>query len=428
MATDVIMPKMGATMEEGTIVTWFLNKGDYVEEGSPIAEIQTDKIAIEIEAEVSGTLLHTCYEAGETVKVHEVIAYIGEKDELIEDSNSSKKMEVIEQVKEKEQVLPPPSTAENFQKIRRTPAARVLANEHRIDLSEVSGTGPNGRIEKKDVLHFINSKKKKITPLASKIAAAENLDIENIAGTGAYQKITKKDLMLPKISEKSKPLKGMRKVIADRMSQSAFTAPHVTITSEIDMTSCINLRKELLPEIERSTGLRLSFNEILLFATAKTLSKHPNMNASIIDDYIVEHESINIGFAVSVGDGLLVPVVKDANKLGLTELTAACKELGLLAREGKLLPHHLEEGTFTISNLGMYAVDSFTPIINQPQSAILGVGRIVEKPAVINKAIEIRSMMVLSLSFDHRLIDGAPAAAFLTDLKEILENPMKLLL
>ena len=419
MATDVIMPKMGATMEEGTIVTWFLNKGEYVEEGSPIAEIQTDKIAIEIEAEVSGTLLHTCYEAGETVKVHEVIAYIGEKDEVIEVGIAS------EQNHEKEL---PNALTEPFHKIRRTPAARVLAKEHNLDLSEIVGTGPNGRIEKKDVLQIIRERKQKITPLANKIAKAENLDVEKIMGSGAYQKITKKDLILPKIDEKSKPLRGMRKVIAERMSQSAFTAPHVTITSEVDMTNCIKLREELLPEIEKSTGHRLSFNEILLLATAKTLVKHPQINASIINDYIVEHESINIGFAVSVEEGLLVPVVKETNKLGLTELTATCKELGLLAREGKLFPQHLEGGTFTISNLRMYAVDSFTPIINQPQSAILGVGRILEKPAVVNQSIEIRSMMVLSLSFDHRLIDGAPAAAFLTDLKELLENPMKLLL
>lgn len=418
MATDVIMPKMGATMEEGTIVMWLISTGEYVQKGDPIAEIQTDKIAIEIEAEVSGTLLHTCYEPGDTVKVFDVIAYIGDKDESFN---------VGELNPVSESLVVPNSTIE--QKIRRTPAARVLANENNIDLTLIVGSGPHGRIEKKDVLNYLNNgKKQRITPLANKIAKDENINLEKIVGSGVQQKITKKDLVVPNRNGSNKPLKGMRKVIADRMSESAFTAPHVTITTEVDMTNCVNLRKELLPEIEQLTKCRLSFNEIILLATAHVLSKHPKLNSSLIDNEIIEHSSINIGFAVSVEDGLLVPVIKETDKLGLSQLTVACKELSQLAREGKLTPQHLENGTFTISNLGMYAIDSFTPIINQPQSAILGVGRIQEKPVVINHNIEIRSMMVLSLSFDHRLIDGAPAAAFLTELKDTLEKPMKLLL
>lgn len=424
MATEVVMPKLGATMEEGTIVTWLVQVGEFIEEGDPLAEIQTDKIVMEIEAEVSGVLLKTLFDAGTAVNVHEVIAYLGEEGEQLEDSG---------QTASKAEPTAEPSKTD---KIRRTPAARKLAEDNQIDLSPIQGTGPLGRIHKADVERYLADNTTRITPLAKKIAEDKGIEYRNVEGTGANGKVIKDDVVpsneqtvsaSSSQAQKRVPFTGMRKVIADRMSQSAYTAPHVTLSSEIDMSSCVSLRQELLPTIEKVNGYRLSFNEILVKAVAYTLQRHPDMNISLNDNEIIYHSAINVGFAVAVPNGLVVPVVNHADHLGLAAITEQCKTLGKSARDGKLLPEQMQNGTFTISNLGMYAVDAFTPIINQPEAAILGVGRIVEKPVAVNGEVALRAMMTLSLSFDHRIIDGAPAAAFLTDLKDVLENPMKLI-
>lgn len=227
--------------------------------------------------------------------------------------------------------------------------------------------------------------------------------------------------------ENRRKLSGMRKIIADRMAQSAYTAPHVTLTTEVDMLKVKELRSVLIPVVEKQTGLKISFTDILIKAAGTAISRHPQINVSIEGDEIVQHNEINIGLAVAVQDGLMVPVIKNVPAIGLAAVTKAAKDIGKRARENKLLPDQLKGSTFTISNLGMYAIDVFTPIINQPESAILGVGRIQDKPVAINNTIEIRPMMTLSLSFDHRAMDGAPAAAFLTELKQILENPFELL-
>jgi pyruvate dehydrogenase E2 component (dihydrolipoamide acetyltransferase) len=436
MATEVVMQKLGATMEEGTIVSWLVQIGETVEEGDPIAEIQTDKIVMEIEAETSGVLLKTLYDAGTAVKVHEVIAYLGEEGEEIESleiQSTNTSYEPSEEVTKTELTV-------SGDKIRRTPAARKLAEDKRISLSEIKGTGQLGRIQKIDVVNYLAKNATKITPLAKKIADDQDIDYKNITGTGSNGKIIKDDLVssnprseknensIINQTEKRVPFKGMRKVIADRMSQSAYTAPHVTLTSEVDMTNCVSLRKELLPSIEKLNGYRLSFNEVIIKATAHTLQNHPDINISLQESEIIYHSNVNVGFAVAVPNGLVVPVVKNANTMGLAAITEECKSLSRLARDGKLLPDHMKNGTFTISNLGMYAVDAFTPIINQPEAAILGVGRIQEKPVAVNGELALRSMMTLSLSFDHRIIDGAPAAEFLTALKESLENPYKLII
>ncbi|GHH98931.1 dihydrolipoamide acetyltransferase family protein [Neobacillus kokaensis] len=437
MATEVVMPKLGATMEEGTIVSWLAQVGEVVEEGDAIAEVQTDKIVLEVEAETTGVLLKTLYDEGSTVKVQEVIAYLGEEGESV-DGIDHKSFSASQAAAAEDSAIQE-RPFENPNKKRRTPAARKLAEANHIDLRRISGSGPKGRIQKNDVENYLVENTKKITPLAEKIAVDLGIDYKNVTGTGSNGKIVKADLLTsnptneshvqPAIQqgEKRVPFKGIRKVIADRMVQSANTAPHVTLTSEVDMTNCVRLRKELLPVIEKISGCRLSFNEIIFKATAHTLQRHPDINVSLDKNEIVYHTNVNVGMAVAVPNGLVVPVVKNANQMGLAALTEECKALGKRAREGKLLPEQMQNGTFTISNLGMYAVDGFTPIINQPESAILGVGTIKEKPVVINGEISIRSMMVLSLSFDHRIIDGAPAAAFITDLKETLENPFKLI-
>lgn len=419
MATEIVMPKMGATMEEGTIVNWIVEVGERVEEGDPIVEVLTDKITMEIEAEFDGVLLKTLYEVDDVVKVFEVIAYIGEEGEEIGSDSSS-----IQTSQQEDNLVG---------KIRRTPAARKLAEDNGITLQFIKGSGPQGRIHKIDVADYMNepSQVAKVTPLAKKTAHINQINLTQVKGTGIQGKVVQDDVftqMDTKEKGQKKPFTGMRKMIAERLAKSAFTAPHVTLTSEIDMTEVIIMRKHLLPLIEEQNGYRISFNEIILKAVAYTLKKHPAINLSLQDNEIIYHTEINIGFAVAVPNGLVVPVVKNTNHKGLAEITEECKKLGLLARDGKLLPDNMTGGTFTVSNLGMFAVDVFTPIINQPESAILGVGRIVEKPVGLNGEIKLRSMMTLSLSFDHRIIDGAPAAQFLTDLKEVLETPYKLMI
>jgi pyruvate dehydrogenase E2 component (dihydrolipoamide acetyltransferase) len=222
-------------------------------------------------------------------------------------------------------------------------------------------------------------------------------------------------------------VKGMRKVIGERMQQNSVQAPHVTLHSEVDMSEVVKLRQYLLPIIEEKTGLRLSYTEIILKAVGITLQDHPMVNATLAGDEIHLHSQVDVGLAVSHADGLLVPVIRGVDKLGLADLTEQSKKIAREAREGKLHPQQLQGGTFTVSNLGMYRIDQFTPIINLPETAILGVGQIKERPVGVNHEIALRPMMALSLSFDHRTIDGAPAAAFLTQLVDTLENPTRLL-
>lgn len=446
MAEKVLMPKLGAQMEEGTIVSWLVQVGEEVEEGDPLVEIQTDKITMEIEAEVEGTLLKTLYEADSVVPVQKPIAIIGEAGENIDeaaeelDSSSKESIGNMEKTTDAEQKNDEAKGVslkgmENAGAIRRTPAARKLAVDNKISLGEVTGTGPLGRIQKGDVLNYLSEHTQKITPLAKKMAEDQQIDIENIQGTGDRGKIHKKDLFNTPLSqeeqnqEESKriPFKGMRKVIADRISESAYTSPHVTLHSEVDMTDVVALRKQLLPVIEEEKGIRISFNDLLLKATAVGLRKNPGINIQLDGNEIVYHSQINLGMAVAVEDGLVVPVIQNVDQKGLATITEETKAIGKKARDGKLAHDDFIGSTFTVSNLGMYAVDGFTPIINRPNAAILGVGRIQKKPIVAEDDILVRSMMSLSLSFDHRIIDGAPAAQFLTDLKDLLENPYKLM-
>jgi len=449
VAKEIFMPKLSSTMEVGTLLQWFKEEGDTVEIGEPIFEIMTDKINIEVEAYDAGTLLKKYFQEDDQVPVNQIIGYIGVAGETVPDASpglSGSEEEVQEQAKAPapaateavDQVGAGSSASQNGEKPRATPAARKLARVNELEIGAIQGSGPNGRVQKKDVVAVIErvGSAPKATPLARKIAASEQVDLSAVTGTGVNGKVVKTDVIAAgskvetapvSVPSSRKKMSGMRKVIAERMAQSAYTAPHVTLTTDVDMTKVKELRASLLPIVEKQTGLRLSYTEVLIKAAAAALARHPEVNASIEGDEIVQHGQVHIGLAVAVPGGLMVPVVKDVLLKGLSELTHDAKEIGQRARENKLLPDQLKGSTFTISNLGMYAIDAFTPIINQPESAILGVGRIVDKPVAVNGALEIRPMMTLSLSFDHRAIDGAPAAAFLTELKQILENPFELL-
>ncbi|MDQ0429374.1 pyruvate dehydrogenase E2 component (dihydrolipoamide acetyltransferase) [Planomicrobium stackebrandtii] len=444
MAKEIFMPKLSSTMEVGTLLQWFKEEGDLVEVGEPLFEIMTDKINIEVESYEEGTLLKRYFEEDDEVPINHVVGYIGEAGEEVPDSPpgesgvSSKPAarETPEQQPEAEMTENP---SEQPEKVRATPAARRVAREREIHLTEVDGSGPNGRIHQADVESFAPAAAAAVasraTPLAEKVAAAEGVDLQQVAGTGSRGKIYRADVekagqpaALGAQPAKRVKMAGIRKAVADRMLHSKTTAPHVTLNSEIDMSEAVAMRKQLLGPIEQQTGYRLSYTEIILKATAHALKRHPNINVSLEGNEIVHHGAINIGLAVALENGLLVPVIKDADRKGLAELTVACKTAGQAAKASKLKPDEMSGGTFTISNLGMYAVDTFNPVINQPESAILGIGRINEKPVGLNGQIVLRPMMGVGLSFDHRVIDGAPAAAFLTDLKAVLENPYELLM
>ncbi|MCY9673891.1 2-oxo acid dehydrogenase subunit E2 [Bacillus pumilus] len=440
MPKEIFMPKLSSTMEIGTLLQWFKEEGDSVEIGEPLFEIMTDKINIEVEAYDDGIFLKKYYEADDQIPVNAVIGYIGEANEQVPseppaqaDEDSSESSESSSPASSSSSSTEAPKTSD--EKVRATPAARKTAKDHHVVIQEVSGTGPKGRVQKRDVEAVVQSSEKdrRVSPLAEKVAAREGIDLAAVSGSGAHGKIMKSDVQAATQTAEASPVKtqklaGMRKVIADRMSQSAFTAPHVTLTSEIDMTKTKEVRQQLLPAIEKETGYRLSFTEIIIHAVSHVLTRHPQINMTFEQNELHFHEDVHIGLAVAVKDGLMVPVISHANQKGLKQLTKEAKEIGRNARDQKLLPDQLKGSTFTISNLGMYAIDTFTPIINQPEVAILGVGRIQDKPVAVDGEIQVRPMMGVSLSFDHRVVDGAPAAAFLTDLKKVLEQPFELLM
>lgn len=408
MAKEVLMPKLGMTMETGTIMQWLVQEGDAVSQGDVLLEVMTDKINIEVEAYESGTLLKIYYQEGDVVPVNQVIAYIGEEGEEVpaappalegEDATQTQAEASKAKGSQTETAVQPAAVANN-EKPRATPAARKWAREHDLSLYEIQGSGPRGRIHVEDVRRHLEQQKK--------------------------QPVVPADPAIQAQPAKRTALAGMRKTIAERMQQSWTQVPHVTLHVEADAHKLIELRQELLPLVEKKTGLRLSYTEIILKAAAIALREHPGVNVTFEGNEIVAGNEVNIGLAVSHEQGLLVPVIRNVDRLGLAELTEKSKQVAREARQGRLSPDSLAGGTFTVSNLGMYAVDQFTPIINQPQTAILGVGRIRERAIGVDGELCLRPMMNFSLSFDHRVIDGAPAAAFLTTLVALLENPYQL--
>lgn len=445
MPKEIFMPKLSSTMQVGTLLRWFKEEGEPVEIGEPLFEIMTDKINIEVESYDSGILLKKYYEPEAEIPVNQVIGYIGNPGEKVPDqppapgSGLAESPRGQEGTSIEEQGAADHQPEDEIRKVRATPAARALARKAGVDLGKISGSGPRGRIQRKDVEQYLEAAgtKPKATPLAQKIAKEEQVDLRAISGTGSGGKIMKRDVLeavraseqqrTEKREEIRKPLSGLRKVVANRMAQSAFTAPHVTLSTEIDMAKAVEMRQSLLPVIEKQTGLRLTYTDILIKAAATALKRFPEVNVHFENDEVVSRDEVNVGMAVAVKDGLLVPVIKNADKKGLAAICAEAKDLSKRAREQKLLPDDLKGSTFTISNLGMYPIDVFTPIINLPEIAILGVGRIQEKPVVIGGEIVIRPMMTASLSFDHRVIDGAPAAEFLAEIKRILENPLEMI-
>jgi len=448
MAEYVIMPKLGLNMDKGTVVKWLVREGDIVKEQDEILEIETDKTVMPVEAQTSGVLRKILVAEGEEVPVTLPIAVIGDKDEdiskMIEEAyqklgkskiiekNGSKIDKEVFPVTEEKSGMKLKKQKEESKKI--SPGARRKAKELGVEVQLVEGSGPGGVVIEKDVVSYCqNHKEIKVSPVAQKISERDGINLESIKGTGAGGRIMEKNVQevlaktaeIDKVEEKI-PYTGMRKIIGDRLSQSKFTAPHLYFTVSIDMTNVI----ALLKRYNRDREKRISINDFLIFAVAKVLSEQPAINCSLIDEEIVYHKVVNIGVAVALEEGLIVPVLKAANQKGVTQLSQEVRELIKLARERKLMPEDYQGGTFTISNLGMYGIENFTAIINPPEAAILSVGEIKKMPVVTEESekIEIRSMMKATVSVDHRLIDGATAATFLKQVKDYLEFPESLIL
>jgi len=397
---EVIMPRLGLTMKKGTIGKWFKKEGERIEKDEPLFEVETEKITKKIEASGSGILRKIIAPQGSTVPVAEIIAVIAEPDEELPEEIlmlERVKRVVPEAVKVKEQVKPLEVVARR-ERVRISPLAKKLAEEHGIDVAKIRGSGPGGRIVKQDVLKAVEEAKAVPAPLVFEPAKVAKVI----------------------------PLTTMRKRIAERLTGSHLTAVHVTATTEVDMTETIKLRQALLREGEKTTGAHVSITDIIVKAVAKALREHPIMNSTLEEDQIKIFENIHMGVAVALESGLMVPVVRDADKKSLAEISLATRELAEKARQGTISLDEVTGSTFTITNLGMFGVDTFTPIINPPETGILGAGRIVERPIAVNGEIVVRSMMPLSLSFDHRVVDGALAAQFLQRVKQILENPFLL--
>ncbi|MDO9463865.1 MAG: dihydrolipoamide acetyltransferase family protein [bacterium] len=387
MIKEIIMPKLGQTVEESTVGKWLKKEGDKVEKGDVLLEITTDKATLEVESFANGVLRKIVHKERDIVPVLAVIGYIASSmDEEIPEKPQEQLQEEKKEVSIEEpiQEVQDKSVIEEV-RIKISPLAKKLAKEKGVDITKVNGTGPGGRIVKEDILAF-----------GGKAEGRE------------------------KIAAKIIPLSGIRKVIAKRLQESKQTIPHFYLSTEIDMTECVKARAEKSP--------KPAFNDIIIKASALAISENSEINSSFKGDSIEIIGDINIGLAVAVDDGLVVPVIRNADKLAISDISKKRDELVKKARGGKLLPSDYEGGTFTISNLGMFEIDNFSAIINPPQSAILAIGRIKQKPVVIDGNIGIRSMMQVTCSFDHRCIDGALGAKFLQKVKGYLEDPKNMFL
>ena len=460
MAFEIIMPKLGVDMQEGEIIEWKKQEGDVVNEGDILLEIMSDKTNMELEAEDSGVLLKITRQAGETVPVTEVIGYIGAEGEVVADNVASApaaepapKVEEVATVEAPVVATQAPVVHEGG-KVRATPKARKVARELGIDLTQVPGTGAKGRVHADDVENFKGAQPK-VTPLARKIAADLGIDLASVSGTGFGGKITKEDILAisapaqvkeaaaaPVVEAKPEkvlpegveviPMSAVRKAISKGMTHSYLTAPTFTLNYDVDMTNLMALRKQVLDPIMNKTGMKVTFTDLIGLAVVRTLMKeeHRYLNASLIDDAqnIELHKFVNLGIAVGLDDGLIVPVVHGADKMSLSEFVVASKDVIKKAQAGKLKAAEMSGSTFSITNLGMFGTKSFNPIINQPNSAILGVSATIQTPVVVDGEVVVRPIMGLCLTIDHRIVDGMNGAKFMVDLKHLIENPMELLI
>lgn len=444
MAQIITMPKLGLTMTEGTISKWCKSEGEAVKIGDALFEVSTDKITNQVEAESEGVLRKILVPEGEAVPVTAPVAVLAAAGEDISGALKEAGANTADAPSEEKAEAPAAANAAapaaSSGSVIASPLAKKLARENNIDLSLLKGTGPEGRIVEKDIKIYMEerSKKVKATPAAGKMAADIGVDLNSIDKQG---RIMKEDVLaaarpkaapqaqaVPLLHEDTKVAPStMRKVIAERMSASWSLSPRVTFNMEVDVTNMKGFR-ENLKEPAAAEGAKLTFNHILMKICAKALTEFPYINASFDGRDIILHKDVNIGMAVALDEGLLVPNVKAVQGKSLLQIAKETEKQVEAARKGALLPDDMTGGTFTITNLGMFGIESFSPIINQPELAILGVNAIIEKPVAVKGQVVIRPMMNLSLTADHRVIDGAMAAKFMARIRELIENPYLLLL
>jgi 2-oxoglutarate dehydrogenase E2 component (dihydrolipoamide succinyltransferase) len=419
MKVDVIMPQMGESIAEGTISKWLKQIGDLVERDEPLLEISTDKVDAEIPSPAAGCLVAVTHREGETVPVNEVIAVI-ETDSQV----TAEPLDMTQAPAAPEPSAPSAEaattisveripTAERLKQMRSSPLIRRMAREHGIDISQIPGTGLGGRVTKRDILSYLENR------------AAMAVREERPQPEAPVEGFLELPAMTPLVVEERmriEPMSAMRKKIAEHMVLSRRTAAHVTTVFEIDMTRIVRLREQFKEKVLERDGLKLTYMPFIAKACIDAIKAYPILNASVNGDTILYKKDINLGIAVALDWGLIVPVVKQADEKSLLGLARAMQDLADRARRKQLKPEDVQGGTFTITNPGIFGSLFGTPIINQPQVAILGVGVIAKRPVVIDDAIAIRSMAYFALSFDHRLIDGAVADQFMSHIKRTLEN------
>ena len=434
MAKKIVMPKLGLTMKEGKLAKWYKQEGDQVQVGDKLFSIETDKITNDAEATEAGILRRIIVQEGQTVPIMEPVGIVAGADEdissLLSEVPETSSDKTVEKVQVGKKAPEPEKKIERTGKVKISPVAKKLAEEEGIDFESIQGTGPGGRIVLDDVKNAIENKGgTKASPAAEKMAKEKGIDI---SGISSQSRVMKEDVLradreaqyasMAQPEDRRIPLTTMRKIIGERMSESAHTAPTVNFTISVDMTNLKALREEL--KSERS----LTYTDLIVKVTSLLLLEHPYLNCSLDGEEIILRNYVNMGVAVALEDGLLVPVVKNAHMKKLGVISDEIKDLSYRAKTNQLLTDEIEGGTFTITNIGMFGIESFTPIINQPESAILGVNAIIDTPVVVGGCVCTKPIMKLSLTADHRTVDGAVAAMFLARLKEMLEHPLKILL
>jgi len=434
-ASAIIMPKQGLQMTEGTIIKWLKKEGETVNEGEPLFEMETDKLTITIDSTATGTLLKIVRGEGEVVPITETIAIVGEAGTDVSAfiatpvTSSTPAEPVSVTAPAVAPVAAPAVTRAPGERVFSTPRARMRAQEKDIDIQKVAGSGPDGLIIEKDVLNA-NVSTVKATPVAKVIAEQNGVDLAEVKGTGANGKIMKSDVMdvLSKSAfvpaevsaheETVIPMTGMRRAIANNMMNSLTSMAQANHRMKVDMSESVRFRAKL-----KAADIKVSYTDILIKAVSHALMKFPMLNSTVRGNDIITRNYVNMGVAVAIDGGLIVPNIKDAQAKSVVEIHAQVADLAGKAKEGKLTREEYTDGTFTITNLGMYDVDEFTAVINPPEAAILAVGKITDTPVVENGEVVVRPIMTLSLTYDHRIIDGAPAAQFLQYVKTLLQNP-----
>ena len=415
MAYEILMPQLGLTMEEGTVSSWLKHEGDAVKAGEAILEITTDKLTNEVTSEHDGVLLKIVAQEGEDIPVKGLLGYIGEAGEQVGGAAApaAVPVEAVAPAAASASVIAPAAVSAGGARIRISPFARKLAANMGVDYSALTGSGPSGRIVAKDI--YAAAEARKSAPAAAPAAPA---------AAPAAPAAKKGGLELMKGDTIAK-LSGMRKVVAERMLQSHTEIPPVTQNTKVDVTALMKFRKSLI----ETAGKKFSVNDLILKATAKVLRAHPEVLVSYDNGQVIQRAHVNLGMAVALDAGLIVPVIRDADKMGLDELAAKAKDLATRAKENKLTTDEYKGSTFSVSNLGMFGIETFTPIVNQPDAGILGVCAIQDELVMDDEGnISKHQVMRLSFTYDHRLIDGAVAAKFIMDLRDLLQSPMNILL